>query len=109
MKSSEARNLSPDEIVTEVNKRREELLDLRFQASVGQANNPKRIRTAKREIARLLTVANESARQNAGQRANGNINQNASQSVSKSADQSAERTRGSAIRRIINPRDRGGA
>ena len=59
MKPSEVRKLSPDEIAAEVSKRREELLDLRFQASVGQASNPKRIRTAKREIARLLTVANE--------------------------------------------------
>ncbi len=59
MKSNEIRNLTRDEIQDEVNKRREELLDLRFQASVGQANNPKRIRTAKREIARLLTIAQE--------------------------------------------------
>ena len=109
MKPSEARNLSPDEIAAEVSKRREELLDLRFQASVGQASNPKRIRTAKREIARLLTVANEGARRNAGQRANGSINRDANQSVGESANQSAERTRGSAMRRIINPRDRGGA
>ena len=59
MKSNEIRNLTGDEIRDEVNKRREELLDLRFQASVGQASNPKRIRTAKREIARLLTIAGE--------------------------------------------------
>ena len=30
MKSSEARNLSPDEIEAEVEKRRQELFDLRF-------------------------------------------------------------------------------
>ena len=59
MRSNEIRNLTGDEIRDEVNKRREELLDLRFQASVGQASNPKRIRTAKREIARLLTIAGE--------------------------------------------------
>lgn len=59
MKPNEIRNLSPDEIQDEVAKRREELLDLRFQASVGQASNPRRIRTAKREIARLLTIAHE--------------------------------------------------
>lgn len=59
MKPNEIRNLSPDEIQDEVSKRREELLDLRFQASVGQASNPRRIRTAKREIARLLTIAHE--------------------------------------------------
>ncbi len=59
MKPNEIRNLDIDEINEEVAKRREELLDLRFQAAVGQASNPKRIRTAKREIARLLTVAKE--------------------------------------------------
>jgi large subunit ribosomal protein L29 len=59
MKPNEARNLAPDEIHEEVAKRREELLDLRFQAAVGQASNPRRIRMAKREIARLLTIAKE--------------------------------------------------
>ena len=59
MKPNEIRNLDHDEIMEEVDKRREELLDLRFQTAVGQASNPRRIRTAKREIARLLTIARE--------------------------------------------------
>jgi large subunit ribosomal protein L29 len=59
MKPNEVRNLTLDEISAEVDKRREELLDLRIQAAVGQASNPKRIRTAKREIARCLTVVRE--------------------------------------------------
>ncbi len=59
MKPSDLRNMSPTELEGEVAKRRKELLDLRFQASVGQATNPRRIRTAKREIARLLTIAAE--------------------------------------------------
>lgn len=59
MKPNEIRNLTPDEIAAEVDGLREELLDLRFQAAVGQASNPRRIREAKREIARLLTVAHE--------------------------------------------------
>lgn len=59
MKPNEIRNMDLDEIREEVDKRREELLDLRFQAAVGQASNPRRIRTAKREIARLLTIAKE--------------------------------------------------
>ncbi len=59
MKPNEVRNLSVEEIASEIDKRREELLDLRFQATVGQASNPKRIRTAKREIARLLTISQE--------------------------------------------------
>jgi len=59
MKPNEARNLNADENKEAVEERREELLDLRFQAAVGQATNPRRIRAAKREIARLLTVARE--------------------------------------------------
>lgn len=61
MKPSEVRNLTVDEIHSEVDKLRAELLDLRFQASVGQASDPRRIRTAKRDIARLLTIAREKA------------------------------------------------
>jgi large subunit ribosomal protein L29 len=59
MKPNEIRNLTQDEIEAEVVKRRQELLDLRFQAAVGQVSNPRRIRAAKREIARLLTIARE--------------------------------------------------
>ena len=59
MKSSEIRNLSESDIRSEVAKRREELLDLRFQSAIGQTSNPRRIRNAKREIARLLTIARE--------------------------------------------------
>ena len=59
MKPNELRKLSVGELGTEVDKRRKELLELRIQASVGQATNPRRIRAAKREIARLLTIAAE--------------------------------------------------
>lgn len=59
MKPNEIRNLDFDEIQDQIDKRREELLDLRFQAAVGQASNPRRIRMAKREIARLMTIARE--------------------------------------------------
>jgi large subunit ribosomal protein L29 len=59
MKPNEARNLTQEDIKEAVVERRQELLDLRFQAAVGQATNPRRIRAAKREIARLLTVARE--------------------------------------------------
>ncbi|MHC4831030.1 MAG: 50S ribosomal protein L29 [Planctomycetota bacterium] len=59
MRPNEIRDLSATEIHDEVAKIREELLDLRIQTAVGQASNPKRIRAAKREIARLLTIARE--------------------------------------------------
>lgn len=59
MKLNEVRDLSPDELHVEVDKRRQELLDLRIQTAVGHASNPRRIRSAKREIAQLLTVIQE--------------------------------------------------
>ena len=59
MRPNEIRDLGVEEIHEQVAKLREELLDLRIQTAVGQASNPKRIRTARREIARLLTIARE--------------------------------------------------
>ena len=61
MKPNEARELSVDELHERVAKHREDLLDLRVQSTVGQVPNTKIIRTKKRDIARLLTVANEKA------------------------------------------------
>jgi ribosomal protein L29 len=62
MKPNELRNLSPDEITKEVSDRRQKILDLRFTSKVGQMSNVKEINAKKREIAQLLTVANEQKR-----------------------------------------------
>lgn len=62
MKPNDARSLNREEIAEAVSERQVELMDLRFQAAVGQASNPRRIRTLKREIARLLTVRGEKER-----------------------------------------------
>jgi ribosomal protein L29 len=62
MKPNELRNLSPDEIIKEVSDRRQKILDLRFTSKVGQMSNVKEINARKREIAQLLTVANEQKR-----------------------------------------------
>jgi ribosomal protein L29 len=62
MKPNEMRNLGPDEIAKEVEDRRQKILDLRFTSKVGQMSNVKEINAKKREIARLLTVANEQKR-----------------------------------------------
>ena len=59
MRPNEVRDLTLDEIHDEVAKRRKELLDLRVQSTVGQVPNTKIVRTKKREIARLLTIASE--------------------------------------------------
>jgi ribosomal protein L29 len=61
MKLNEMRNFSPDEIVREIADRRQKILDLRFTSKVGQMSNVKEIRTKKREIAQLLTIAGEKA------------------------------------------------
>jgi large subunit ribosomal protein L29 len=44
--------------------RRQELFNLRFQSATGALENPARLKLAKREIARILTVRNE--RENEG-------------------------------------------
>ena len=38
---------------------RQELFNLRFQSATGALENPARLKHAKREIARILTVRNE--------------------------------------------------
>lgn len=59
MKLNELRDMTADELHGEVEKRRQELLDLRIQTAVGHASNPRRIRSAKREVAQLLTLIRE--------------------------------------------------
>jgi large subunit ribosomal protein L29 len=50
------RERSIDELNTEVRELREQLFKLRWQAAGGQADNPRKIREVRREIARNLTV-----------------------------------------------------
>nr|WP_182482740.1 50S ribosomal protein L29 [Calidithermus roseus] len=59
MKLSEMRKLSVAELQKEVTARKKELMELRFQASIGQLDKNHRVRETKREIARLLTVLTE--------------------------------------------------
>jgi large subunit ribosomal protein L29 len=62
MKLSEIENMTPEEIREQVREKKRELMDLRFQASIGQLAQNHRIRDAKRAIARLLTVLNAKQR-----------------------------------------------
>jgi large subunit ribosomal protein L29 len=59
MKLNEMRNLSTEELYEQVRAKKRELMDLRFQASIGQLAQNHRIRETKRTIARLLTVIRE--------------------------------------------------
>jgi large subunit ribosomal protein L29 len=59
VKSSELRSLTADELVQKESDLRKELFNLRFQLSTGEIENPMRIRTVRKDIARVLTIKSE--------------------------------------------------
>ena len=60
-RARELRELSSDELQQKLADTRQELFNLRFQSATGALENSARLRLAKREIARILTVRNERA------------------------------------------------
>ena len=48
--------MTVDELKTEGQDLRKELFNLRFQTGTGEIENPMRIRTVKKDIARVLTI-----------------------------------------------------
>ena len=62
MKSSQLREMSDEELERTLGERRQELFNLRFQSATGALENSARLRTAKREVARILTVRHERER-----------------------------------------------
>jgi large subunit ribosomal protein L29 len=59
VKGSEAHNLKDDELVAKLHDAKEEAFNLRFRHSTGELENTARITAARRDVARLLTVARE--------------------------------------------------
>jgi len=57
MKASEANNLKDDELVGKLIDAKQEAFNLRFRHATGELENTSRLGMAKRDIARLLTVA----------------------------------------------------
>jgi large subunit ribosomal protein L29 len=53
--------LSDEELERKLGETRRELFNLRFQSATGALENSARVKLAKREIARILTVKNERA------------------------------------------------
>jgi large subunit ribosomal protein L29 len=51
--------MTDDELQQKLEERRHELFNLRFQSATGALENPARLKLAKREIARILTVRSE--------------------------------------------------
>ena len=63
MNSKEVRELSTEDIKTKLLNIRQELMNLRFQIVTGQLNDTSRFKVVRRDIARMETILNESARQ----------------------------------------------
>ena len=59
MKAKQVRDMTDEELANALADRRQELFNLRFQSATGALENPARLKLAKREIARILTVRTE--------------------------------------------------
>ena len=59
MRVRQLRDLSDEELGRRLAETRHELFNLRFQAATGALENSARLRLAKREIARILTIRRE--------------------------------------------------
>ena len=56
MKANELRDMSAAELTKKLAELKEELFNLRFQHAINQLENPGRIETVKKDIARVKTV-----------------------------------------------------
>lgn len=65
MLAKEIREKTNEELKAEINTLKDELFNLRFQQATGQLENTARLKTVKKDIARIKTVLTERA--NAGQ------------------------------------------
>jgi large subunit ribosomal protein L29 len=59
LRARELRDLTDEELEMRLADTRQELFNLRFQSATGALDQPARLKLAKREIARILTVRNE--------------------------------------------------
>ncbi|MDD9921297.1 MAG: 50S ribosomal protein L29 [Boseongicola sp.] len=61
MDAKELRDKTPDQLRDELNSLKKEAFNLRFQQATGQLENTARMRTVRREAARVKTILNEKA------------------------------------------------
>ncbi|TMV15749.1 50S ribosomal protein L29 [Arenibacterium halophilum] len=61
MNAKELRDKTPDQLREELANLKKESFNLRFQQATGQLENAARIKVARRNAARVLTVLNEKA------------------------------------------------
>jgi large subunit ribosomal protein L29 len=63
MKAAELRTLTPEQLEERLRELHAEWRDLRFQEAVGQLTATSRTRQIRKDIARILTIQSEAARQ----------------------------------------------
>ena len=61
VKARQLRDKSVDELLQQETDLRDQIFKLRFQKSLGTAENPQRITMARKELARVLTVLRQKA------------------------------------------------
>lgn len=59
MKAKEIRQMSETELQSQLTELKTELFNLRFQLATGQLDNPLRINTVRKDIARVKTIVRE--------------------------------------------------
>lgn len=59
MKTGELRNMTKEELDSKLEEERHALFNLKFQTAVGQVENRLKLRTTRRDIARILTILRE--------------------------------------------------
>ncbi|MBA4607972.1 MULTISPECIES: 50S ribosomal protein L29 [Aeromicrobium] len=57
--TAELRDLTADDLAAKLKEAKEELFNLRFQNATGQLDNTARLRTVRKDIARIYTVIRE--------------------------------------------------
>jgi large subunit ribosomal protein L29 len=62
MKIKELREMTVEELGARRRELRQEMLNLRVQQQIGQLENPSRIQTLRREVARIETIVTERSR-----------------------------------------------
>lgn len=60
MKPTEMRELSPDELTDKEAELKDQLFKLRFQHALGQLENTMKLKTIKKDLARIKTIQSES-------------------------------------------------
>jgi large subunit ribosomal protein L29 len=67
MKSADLRGKTPDQLREDLSQLKKEAFNLRFQQATGQLENTARMKTVRRDAARVKTVLNEKAAAAAGE------------------------------------------